>query len=63
MVTRVASAQLNQVIGDFAGNVDRIAQAAERSVAAGAQVLVTPELSITGRHAIYDSLGPQRISG
>jgi NAD+ synthase (glutamine-hydrolysing) len=62
MVTRVASAQLNQVIGDFAGNVDRIAQAAERSVAAGAQVLVTPELSITGyppedlllRGAFYD---------
>ncbi|MFZ9407912.1 MAG: NAD+ synthase [Burkholderiaceae bacterium] len=48
MPTRVASAQLNQTIGDFAGNVQRIVQAAERAVAAGASVLITPEMSITG---------------
>lgn len=48
MPTRVASAQLNQTIGDFAGNVQRIVGAAERALAAGASVLVTPEMSITG---------------
>jgi NAD+ synthase (glutamine-hydrolysing) len=62
MPTRVASAQLNQVIGDFDGNRQRIADSAERAAAAGAAVLVTPELSLTGyppedlllRGAFYD---------
>lgn len=44
----MASAQLNQIIGDFEGNRSRIAQAAERAVAADARVLITPELSLTG---------------
>lgn len=48
MPIRVASAQLNQTIGDFAGNVQRIQQAARNALAAGASVLVTPEMSITG---------------
>ncbi|HYF58336.1 MAG TPA: NAD+ synthase [Burkholderiaceae bacterium] len=62
MPTRVASAQLNQIIGDFDGNLGRIVQAAERAVRAEARVLVTPELSLTGyppedlllRGAFYD---------
>jgi NAD+ synthase (glutamine-hydrolysing) len=62
MPVRVASAQLNQVIGDFDGNRGRIADAARRAVRAGASVLVTPELSLTGyppedlllRAAFYD---------
>jgi NAD+ synthase (glutamine-hydrolysing) len=62
MPIRVASAQLNQVIGDFDGNRARIAAAAEAAVRAGAKVLVTPELSLTGyppedlllRGAFYD---------
>jgi len=62
MPVRVASAQLNQTIGDFDGNRSRIAEAARQAVAAGAQVLVTPELSLTGyppedlllRAAFYD---------
>jgi NAD+ synthase (glutamine-hydrolysing) len=48
MPIRIASAQLNQVIGDFDGNLERIASAAERAAQAGARVLVTPELSLTG---------------
>jgi NAD+ synthase (glutamine-hydrolysing) len=62
MPTRVASAQLNQIIGDFDGNRRRIAEAAQRAVQAGARVLLTPELSLTGyppedlllRGAFYD---------
>jgi NAD+ synthase (glutamine-hydrolysing) len=62
MPIRIASAQLNQVIGDFDGNRNRIAEAAQRAVQAGAQVLVTPELSLVGyppedlllRGAFYD---------
>ena len=48
MPTRVASAQLNQIIGDFDGNCGRIADAAQQAHLAGAQILVTPELSLTG---------------
>jgi NAD+ synthase (glutamine-hydrolysing) len=48
MPTRVASAQLNQTIGDFTGNLQRIVDAAHRAHAAGACVLVTPEMSLTG---------------
>jgi NAD+ synthase (glutamine-hydrolysing) len=62
MPTRVASAQLNQIIGDFDGNRARIAEAARLALDAGATVLVTPELSLTGyppedlllRGAFYD---------
>jgi NAD+ synthase (glutamine-hydrolysing) len=62
MPIRIASAQLNQIIGDFDGNRGRIADAARRAVEAGARVLVTPELSMTGyppedlllRGAFYD---------
>ena len=62
MPVRIASAQLNQVVGDFDGNRGRIEAAADRAVRAGARVLVTPELSLTGyppedlllRAAFYD---------
>ena len=45
---RVAVAQLNCTVGDFAGNGQRIAQAAVEAAHAGAQVLLTPELSLSG---------------
>ena len=45
---RIAAAQLNQVVGDFRGNADRIIAAANEAVARGARVLLTPELSLTG---------------
>jgi len=45
---RVALAQLNPTVGDVAGNRDLIAAAYERAVEAGADLVVTPELSLVG---------------
>jgi len=45
---RVAVAQINCTVGDFAGNAQRIVQAAAAAARAGAQVLLTPELSLSG---------------
>ena len=48
MPVKLAIAQLNFSVGDLAGNRKRIADAAMRAHAAGAQVLLTPELALTG---------------
>jgi NAD+ synthase (glutamine-hydrolysing) len=45
---RIAAAQLNQTVGDFGGNAERIIASAQQAAARGARVLLTPELSITG---------------
>ena len=45
---KIAIAQINCTLGDLAGNAARIADAADRARALGADVLVTPELSICG---------------
>jgi len=45
---RVAVAQMNVVLGDLAGNAHRIAEAAKRACAQGADLLLTPELSLCG---------------
>lgn len=45
---RVAAAQLNTVVGDLPGNVDRIIEMLARASAMGADVVVFPELAITG---------------
>ena len=65
---RVALAQLNQTVGDFAGNADRIVAAAETAARDGATVPVTPELSLTGyppedlllRRGFYAKCGRRR---
>jgi NAD+ synthase (glutamine-hydrolysing) len=44
---KVAAAQLNQIIGDFDGNSQRIVAAAKIAVAQGARIVLTPELSLT----------------
>ena len=44
----VALAQINAAIGDFSGNADKIEQMARQAAARGADVLLTPELSLTG---------------
>lgn len=45
---KVAVAQLNCTVGDFEGNSRKIIEAASRAAAAGADLLLTPELSLTG---------------
>ena len=60
---RVAVAQINCTVGDLQGNVRRIVQFAERAAGAGADVLVTPELALSGyppedlllRRAFYEA--------
>ena len=45
---KVWLAQLNPTVGDLAGNARRIAESLARARAAGADLLVTPELSLPG---------------
>lgn len=45
---KIALAQINTTIGDMTGNRDRILAAYRRGVEAGAELVVTPELAITG---------------
>jgi NAD+ synthetase len=45
---RVAVAQFNAHVGDLAGNTARILALAERARAGGADVLLTPELALSG---------------
>jgi NAD+ synthase (glutamine-hydrolysing) len=48
MPVTVALAQINSTVGDLAGNSARIAAAARRAAAAGADIVLTPELSLVG---------------
>ncbi len=48
MSTRIALAQINTTVGDFAGNIERLIAAASQAYAAGARVLVAPELALSG---------------
>jgi NAD+ synthase (glutamine-hydrolysing) len=45
---RIALAQLNQKVGDLAGNTRRILDAYEQAEAAGCDIVAFPELAITG---------------
>jgi len=45
---QIALAQLNQIVGDLAGNARAMLEAAERAAHAGARLVVTPELSLCG---------------
>ena len=44
----IAVAQLNLTVGDLVGNADRIIAAIEEARAAGADLLLTPELALSG---------------
>ncbi len=46
MTLRIAVAQLNFTVGDMPGNAQKIIDAAKTAYAAGARLLLTPELSI-----------------
>ena len=45
---RIALAQINTTVGDFDGNKSLILDAYRRAVAQGAELVLTPELAITG---------------
>ena len=45
---KIAVAQINCMLGDLAGNTAKILDCAARAKAAGAEVLLTPELSLCG---------------
>ncbi|MHB0991151.1 MAG: NAD+ synthase [Burkholderiales bacterium] len=45
---KIALAQLNATVGDIAGNTAKIAEAVEQARLAGAQILITPELMLSG---------------
>src|SRR5687768_880082 len=45
---RIALAQIDAVVGDIAGNVGKVVAYAARARAAGAQLVVFPELTLTG---------------
>ena len=45
---RVAACQINTVVGDLGGNADRVLSALARAEAAGADLAVFPELTVTG---------------
>ena len=48
VTVNIAVAQINPVVGDFAGNVRLILQSAETARKLGADLLLTPELVLTG---------------
>lgn len=45
---KIAIAQLNSIVGDIAGNADKILDYAKRAQAAGASLVITPELALCG---------------
>jgi len=45
---RLASAQINPIVGDIAGNIEKVLAAALEAKAQGAQILLTPEMVVTG---------------
>ena len=48
MTLKICIAQRNFTVGDFAGNVQKIVEAAHAAHAQGARLLLTPELSLCG---------------
>jgi NAD+ synthase (glutamine-hydrolysing) len=45
---KIGFAQINPIVGDLSGNFEKIAGAYQRLAAAGAELIITPELAITG---------------
>ena len=45
---KIGFAQINPTVGDLSGNFERIVGAYERLAAAGAELVIAPELAITG---------------
>src|SRR2546426_11650137 len=45
---KIGFAQINPTVGDLSGNFEKIVRAYERLAAAGAELVLTPELAISG---------------
>ena len=45
---KIAVAQINTTVGDFEGNAARVRKAVDQARAAGAKLVVTPEMSLSG---------------
>ena len=58
---RIALAQLNPMVGDFKGNSARILEAVRRAEEQGAELVLTPELSLWGYPPRDQLLEPSRI--
>lgn len=48
MIVKIAIAQMNSIVGDLTGNALQIMNYVERAAAQGADIVVTPELSLVG---------------
>lgn len=48
MKTRIALAQLNVTVGDFSGNIEKIVTTARSAYNDGAELVITPELALSG---------------
>ena len=59
---RLALAQINPLVGDLQGNAERILAAASKAQNQGADVLLTPELSLWGYPPRDLLLQPARIA-
>ncbi len=62
MTLKICVAQLNYCVGDMPGNAEKIIAAAHEAYAAGARLVVTPELAICGYAAEDLFLRPSFIS-
>lgn len=64
---RIGLAQINPTVGDLKGNLEKIAQSYQRLAAEGAELVVTPELAITGyppQDLVFKSaFVPQNLEG
>ncbi len=59
---RIALAQINPTVGDFAGNTAKIISSVERARQSGAEIVAIPELSLTGYPPEDLLLRPQFIA-
>ena len=45
---KIAVAQINTTVGDFEGNAAKIRESVDAARAAGAKLVVTPEMALSG---------------
>ena len=57
---KIAAAQINSTVGDFAGNAARIRAAMDKARAAGAKLVVTPEMARSNVDFQFPDVGNAR---